>query len=492
MFLKKNGISILFAILMATLLSPFSSKAQYTLNSPYGDLLECDTMSRGPFLFWWDNDFNYAAQIAPMLDSMIAYRTECLNDLGMQDPTSVQDGFYCNIYIHSPGNSNCFFSTNYPSWGNGVGGDLNGYAFMTLPDFVLGDWRNIAHETFHIFQSRGMWDLTPGIYNTDYGGWFVEASANWYADQRYPNDIYSFVVSEILVRIPQVPIWLDFYNGPVNYPSNWQRDVHQYALSTYLFYLTDVIGIPQNTFSHLFYSGTTITPQEYLFNQLGAENFRSYFMDGISHMTNHFDFINSIQLSNAINEWNTYADPSDDNKFIETYNNTGSGGWFRPLDDEVTSAWSFNTYKLLNNQNESYVFELNGDPLGFFEDSSFFQGKIVVQNSSGSTSFHDLIMQNNYSGSVTVNLTSSDTAVLFVIASMPEVFEDYAPDFQTFSYEMRIYKESTAGIDEYGNAMEKIEISRFNLLGQKIEKGILGLQFIHYNDGTKQKVYVNE
>lgn len=486
----KNGTSLLLPTLVLAFLLPFNSDAQYTLNAPSGDLSECDTMSRGEFLFWWDNDFNYSAQIDLMLDSMLAFRDECINDLGMQDPTGVLDGYYCNIYIHTPGNAQCYFSTNYPAWGNGVGGDANGYAFMTLPNYVLGDWRNIAHETFHIFQSRGMWDLTPGLYNTDYGGWFVEATANWYSYQRYPDALNSFIESEILVRIPQVPIWLDFYNGPASYPVNWQRDVHQYALSTYLYYLTNIAGVPQNTLSEVFYSGTTLTPQEYLFNQLGAATFRAHFIDCAAHMTNDFDFLSTNQVTNAINEWNTYADPIDDSKYIETYTNTGSGGWYYPQDQVMTTAWSFNTYRLLNSQNESYVFELDGNLAGNFGDPTFFQGKVVVQNSNGSTTFYDLNMQNNYSGAVTVNLTPNDTEVFFIIASMPEVFVDYAPEFQLFPYSMRIYTESSAEITVNDNQLEKVEVAHYNSLGQKIDDAANGVHIIEYSDGTYRKVHV--
>lgn len=482
----------LYSLLVIWILTGLSSvNAQYTMNTPYGNLTESDTMSRGPFMFWWDKDFNYAGQIDKMLDSMLVYRLECLGELGMQDPKSANDGYYCNIYIHTANNSSCYYSSNFPQWGNGVGQDSKGYAFMTLPHFVLGDWRNLAHETFHIFQTPGMWDLTPGVYNTSYGGWFVEATANWYAYQRYPENDNSFIESEILVRIPQVPIWLDFYNGPDYYPVNWQRDVHQYALSTYLYYLTHVVGIPKNTYTSMIYSGTDLTPQNYLFNQLGAENFRSYFIDCAAHMTNDFDFLERYQVEKAIAEWNWVADPTDDNKYVQTYDNTGSTGWFSPESEELTSAWSFNTYQLKNDNSVAYKFEINAETVGTFGDASFFQGKIVVQNSDGTSSFHNLIMEDDHSGSLILNLSSEDKIVYFVIASMPEVFVDYENEFQLFPYKVRITKEPIVGIDYTDNQTPKMEVARYNLLGQKINNTYNGLQFVFYNDGSCQKIYVN-
>ncbi|MGL4598902.1 MAG: DUF6055 domain-containing protein, partial [Bacteroidia bacterium] len=190
----KASLALIF---MCLFLLPFTAKSQYTINTVHANLTDCDTMTRGIFIIWWDNDFNYSAQANVMLDTMLAYRESCLNDLGMEDPLSSQNGFYCNIYIHT-NSPLCFFNTNFPAWGNGVGGDSNGYPYMTLPSFIISDWRNLAHETFHIFQTHGMWDITPGIYNTDDGDWFVEASANWFAYSRYPTDLNSFVESEIL------------------------------------------------------------------------------------------------------------------------------------------------------------------------------------------------------------------------------------------------------------------------------------------------------
>lgn len=492
---KKISVAV---ILTCLFLLPFIVKAQYTINSVHANLTQCDTMTRGIFVIWWDKDFNYSVQANVMLDSMQAYRNTCVNHLGMQDPLSALNGYYCNIYIFTPGNPADFFAANYPAWGNGVGGDINGYPFMTLPIFVLdsnyaganGRWINLAHETFHIFQSHGMWDITPGIYLTDDGDWFVEASANWFAFIRYPNYVRSFVESEILVRTPHVPLWLGWWNRPSFYPNNWQRQVHQYALSTYLYYLTNNVGITDSNLISVFYSGTNLTPQEYMYNQIGGAALRNHFIDCAAHMTNGFDFILPSQHVAALSEWNTYADPLDDNQFIQTYTNIGSGGWYQPVDSLTTNAWSFNTYKLLNTNTQTYTFEINADVTGTYGGSSYFQGKVLVQNSVTGASFHDLVMSNNYQGSLTLNLTPNDTAASFIIASMPEVFVDINATFQLFPYQMRISLGMNSGISETVKPILKFEIARYNILGQKIDKNVGGLHIVLYNDGSTKKVFI--
>lgn len=482
-----------FVILLAGIfLLPQTAKAQYTINSVHANLTDCDTMTRGMFIIWWDKDFDYSAEANLMLDTMLAFRNTCLDDLGMQDPLSAQDGYFCNIYVYTPGNPLDFFAVNFPEWGNGVGGDVNGYPFMTLPNWITTNWENLAHETFHIFQTHGMWDLTPGIYNTSDGGWFVETTASWFSVNRFPTSPTAFLGAEILVRTPHVPIWLGWINFPDYYSNNWQRQVHQYALSAYLYYLTGVVGVTDSNLVSVFYSGTSITPQEYLFNQLGGAALRNTFIDYAAHITNNFDFLLPAQIAAAENEWNTYAEAADDNEFIAVYSNSGSGGWVQPVDELTTNAWSFNTYKLLNTITETYTFEINGDVTGDYGDDAYFQGKVVVQNSIAGTSFYDLDMSSDVAGSLTLNLTPNDTAVYFIIASMPELFVDNHETFQLFQYQMRISTGLT-GIADYAlSATPKYEVARYNVLGQQIDKNTDGLQFILYSDGSSKKCFIQQ
>jgi hypothetical protein len=458
-------------------------KAQFTINNVYGALVECDTMTRDIYIVWWDKDFNYEAQVDVLLDSMISYRNICLDNMAMMDPPNALDGFYYNVYIHTPGNSNGFF---FPyNWGNGQGTDSNGYPFLTLPNGVLNDWVNNAHETFHIFQYNAN---APGFAYSGDSQWYIEASANWFAAKQNINANRAFVEAESLVRMPHVPLWLSYDNYPASYPSNWQRYVHQYAMALQLYYLTDVVGVSEDIITSGMYSGTTEKPQEYMFNTIGGSDYRQYFIDWAAHMTNNFDFIPESQSITNLNEWNNYADPDDDNEFIATYENEGSGGWVTPDDDKITNAWSFNTFKLLNSNTVNYTFELNGASSGSYGDNSYFQGKVLVQNSQTGASFHDLIMSNDLQGSLSLNVTPEDTALYFIIAAMPEVFQDVNPSFQLFPYEIKISVGTTIGTSEVEISPKK-EIARFNVLGQRVIKNTGGLQIILFDDGTSEKIF---
>ncbi len=479
--IKKIATTISLFVILLFSFAPV--KAQFTINSVYGNLEECDTMTRGIYIVWWDNDFSFSTQVDVLLDSMNSYRNTCLNELLMSDPPNPIDGYYYNVYVHVPGNTNDIF---YPyGWGNGQGTDSNGYPFLTLPDGVLDDWLNNSHETFHIFQYNAN---SPGFSYSGDSQWYIEASANWFAAKQNPSAPRAFIEAESLVRVPEVPLWLSFDNFPSYYPSNWQRYVHQYALALLLFYLTEEAGVSDNMITEGFFNGTDQLPQEYFYDQLGGPVFRNHFIDWAAHMTNQFDFILPYQAVANENEWYDYADLWDDNEFIEVYDNTGSGGWYNPDDSVTTTAWSFNTYKLLNNKTETFTFEIDGDPTGSYGDNAYFQGKVIVQNNRTGTSFHDFNMTNDFQGSLSLNVSPTDTALYFIIASMPEIFEDSNPLFQLFNYDMRISTRIT-GISEPEPLKPTLEIARYNFLGQKVNKETEGFQIILYNDGSTKKIF---
>lgn len=465
-------------LLFGLALQPLTAYSQYTINSLYGNLTDCDTMTRGIFIIWWDNDWNMAADADQLLDTMLAYRDDCLNILNMADPPNPNDGYYYNVYIHRSGDI-------FPNgWGNGQGTDGNGYPFLTLPVGAHNDWVNVAHETFHIFQYNAN---SPGFAYSGDSQWYIEASANWFAGIKHLNEPRAFVEAESLVRLPHVPLWLSYDNFPASYPSNWQRYVHQYAMAALLFYLTEIEGVSRNMITQGLFAGTNELPQEYYFNQLGGSTFRNYFINWATHMTNHFDFLQPIQRTTNENEWNTYADPADDNEFVQTYEDTGSNGWFMPQDTAITTGWSFNTYRIHNQSTDNYLFELKGASLGTKGDPAYFQGKVVVMNKNTGASFYDLIMTDDTSGSLILNVTSDDTSLYFIVASMPDAFSDVS---QLFRHQVRITKGVLTGVsDGITPKPEAVVINRFNILGQPVNERYQGVQVIQYSDGTVRKEY---
>lgn len=423
--------------MLFTMLTITTGQAQYSINSEFGNLVDCDTLTSGIYIVWWDNNWDYSNDAQLLLDHMESYRDVCLNELELQDPPNPVDGYYYNVYLHRSDDL-------FPSWwGNGQGTDSNGYPYLTLPIGAHNDWVNVAHETFHVFQYSSN---SPGYAYSGDSQWYIEASANWFAALQNLAAEDAFLEAESLIRLPHVALWLSYDNFPPTYPQNWQRYVHQYALALLLFYLSEETDIPDEIITEGLYAGTTQLPQEYFFYQMGAEIFRGHFIDWAAHMTNHFDFLPANQIARFELEWDNYADPNDSYEFIAEYQDEGTNGWITPDDWVTPGAWAFNTYKINNTGTDSYTFQLDGDLFGDHGSPSFFQGKILVQNTSTGASFYDLEMSSAQQGSLTLNLTPEDEAIYFIVASMPEVFTDVE---QLYHYSINITKGVLGNEDQY-------------------------------------------
>lgn len=229
----------------------------------------------------------------------------------------------------------------------------------------------------------------------------------------------------------------------------------------------------------------TETPQEYLFNELGSSTYRNHFIDWCARMTNDFDFLTEGQRAANEQEYLNYADLADDNEFTESFDNSGTDGWYSPSAEDVTNAWSFNTYKLENNLSTSYTFDIDGEINGIFGTQAYFQGKVLVKDIWGNATFYDVLMTSNTEGSVTVDVQHDDSEIYFIIASMPNYFEEINDQFQQFPYQMRI-SENALGVLEndlgfikaYPNPVQKMvvikateeikELTIYSLLGQTV------------------------
>ena len=430
-------------------------------------------MTRGAFIVWWDNDFDYSTEVDILLDQVIEYRTECLDVLNMMDPPGVVDGYFQNIYLHGDGG---YFDDN--GWGNGVGTDSNGYPFYTMPFNLFNDIITVAHEIFHLYQYNSN---SPGFAYSGDSQWYIEASANWYGARQDFSAERAFIEAESLVKLPHVPFWLSFDNFPNSYPENWQRYVHQYALALFLFYLTEEVGISPNIISEGFYMEIEETPQEFLYTQMGSEIYRNHFIDWAARMTNEFDFITENQRNANEQEWNNYADPEDDNEYTEVFDSNGTEGWYQPTIENTTNAWSFNTYKLENSGNNTYTFEINGETNGSFGTPSYFQGKVLVKDNNNNSTFYNLNMSNSTTGSLTLDAINSDSEIYFIIASMPDYFEEVNQDFQQFPYQMRIMS-TVLGIS---NSQEN---DLFTIFPNPIENELI-IDIQNLNDEVSMELY---
>ena len=404
---------------------PQTDAPKLTLRTCYGSTSECDYMIRDIFVVWWDKNFDYSEGAENLLDSLTETRRYCLETFAMADPKG-SDKYYYNVYIH---NGKDLFPDG---WAQGQGTDEDGYPYLTIPSGLTDpDYKGHVHEGFHIYQYNAN---SPGF---DYRGdsqWFIEATANWFVSIKFPEHIENFLTGKAVTANPQVPIWYSFRNKEPGDARNWQRDCHQYGMNILLFYLTEVGKVPREKMANGFYAETSELPQEYLYNQIGGSKMCDLYADWAVHTTADFDYLTPAQVKRLRREYETYGTPDDGHPIVKTYDNSGTrGSWYRPSDEYVTRSWGYNVYKIENSSTGTYTFHLDGDGQGSEGTNAAFRGRVVVVDGNN-RKYHSLDMSNAQDGSKTVNVSSSDEEMYFVVAATPNHFTGN----QKFSYQIKI------------------------------------------------------
>lgn len=328
--------------------------------------------------------------------------------------------------FHNPGAGN----DNYPDgWGNGVGTDGNGLPFMTLPAGFHLDLSNTRHEGFHLFQYRS---TSPGFEYTGDAAWYTEASANWFAAIGLPDDVVPFVTAATIPANPQLALWHAFNNAAPGDPANWNRQVRQYALNTWLHYLTTTGGQPYSVLVDGYNAATTLTPQEYLLSRVPT--LRSIFADWAANSSAGMNYLSDEQWTRAQAEFVTYGDPTDYNPVVGEFVDAGTaGGSFTPAPALLPRGWSYNVIRIVNSAAATYRLELDGAPTGSQGGAARFAGRVIVR-SPGSDVFHSLSMTNDQDGAIDLAVSATVTEILLVVVSVPAHFTGN----QTYAYQVSI------------------------------------------------------
>lgn len=425
----KKIFPFLTGLVLLSIVPAFGKANDYEIKATFANPETCHYKTRGIFILWWDKNFDYSQQAEETLDTMMEVQKECVEMWNMSNPPNPLAGYYYNIYIHSPGD---LFKDR--KWGMGQGTDSNGFPFLTLPlGYAKKGSPGIYHEGLHIFQYLAN-KFSPEYTYTGDGKWIIEASANWNAASKHRNDKNDYITASTITANPQLPMWYTYENREEGDEKNWQRINHLYGIHTFLNYLTDVCKEPAGVILEGFYSGTNDLPQEYMSKRIGAEKFADYFADNAAHNVSGFPHFPAGVEERSARELKNYGKAYDIHDIVKTFNNEGSEGqWIRPGKPFVTRGWSYNVYKINNNQDATYSFQLKGDKVGSEGAEAAFRGRIVVRTGKESR-VEPLKMTSDTDGSGQVSVKASDAAVYLLVVSTPRFFRGN----QTYSYEVLI------------------------------------------------------
>ena len=400
---------------------------KYKIKSTFATPEMCNYKTNGIFIVWWDKNFDYSQQAAEVLDTLTEVRTECVETYHMSDPPNPLAGYFYNVYLH---NGKDIFKPK--KWAMGQGTDANGYPFLTIPiQSAKSGSPGLYHEGLHIFQYKA----TSPLYKYEGDGkWIIEASANWNAASKHPNDKIDYITASTVTANPQLPMWYTYENRETGDEKNWQRINHLYGMHTFLNYLTDVRHVSPGVILDGFYANTKELPQEYMYNRIGGGKFANLYADYAAHNVGGFQHFPAGVEERSAKELRDYGKSYDIHAVVQTFTNEGTRGrWVRPSKEYVTRGWSYNVYKINNSVAGAYMFQFKGDDKGSTGAPAAFQARIVVRTGK-SVRVEPLQMADATEGSGTITVKATDAEVYLVIAATPPFFRGN----QAYSYQMLI------------------------------------------------------
>ena len=399
-----------------------------SLQTEFGSVNTLSVETNGVFAIWWDPKFDHTNDLPTIFNWLNEIRTDCIDNLGMADPPNPPAGYYYNVYIHHGADD------LLPSgWGNGQGTDKYGMPFLTLPVGAHLEYGNVLHEGFHIFQYSAN---SPGFNYSGDSQWYVESAAQWYAAEKEPDGLYTFIEAGAIIANPHLALWHSFSNEAPGDPIDWLFQVRQYGMHTYLYYLTKYAQVNPDIVSGGFYANTELLPQEYHFSKVGAELLRKHFADWAAHNTGGLDYLSQEQIDRALLEVELVGDAGNLHPFVFELTDTDAQGVFTPPNALRPRGWGYNVIKINNSQATNYTFTFRGESEGSEGAAAHFEARLVVM-ASIETKYIDVPMQTSISGEVSIILSATDSELYLVVAAVPENFTGN----QTYNYEVEIIRE---------------------------------------------------
>ena len=399
--------------------------AKLELQTEWGSPEELEVVTSGIWAIWWYPQFDHADDAQWLIGQLDDVRCRSLTELGMADPPNPGNGVYYNVYIHHGADD------DFPEgWANGQGTDGFGNPFLTLPEGAHLDEGNIAHEGFHVFQYNAN---SPGFSYSGDSQWYIEASAQWYAAWRRPEADDAFIEAGAIDGNPHVALWHSFSNEAPGDPTDWMFQVRQYGMHTYLFYLTEVVGLDRDLITSGFYGKVAVSPQQFHYEGAGADELRGIFADWAAHNTADFDYLTPAQVERARAEVEFVGDPNNINPHVAELVDAGSMGAQRPAPELTPRGWSYNVVRIENTQAATYDFSVLGDATGSDGAASHFEARILVMGPGG-PEYTDIAMDDELQGSGSVTVPADADEVFLIVAAVPEHFGSN----QTYGYEYTV------------------------------------------------------
>jgi len=399
------------------------------------DLHMMEARTLGIFAVWWDNKFDCEGEAENVLRKLNEVREDCVANRGMRDPPTVDEGYYFNVYIHHVGRhggKEDVFSDDWCAGGHVGTNPATRAPYMAIRRKNCFNDAVIFHEGFHVYQYARRVGTIP--YAGD-SRWFIEATASWYSlDKEMTVD--SFRLAYMLTENPHLALWHSKGNGKPEDPKIRKFETRQYAMESFLYFLCEYCNVPKSLITESFYPGISMSPQQYLFTEIGGDRLRDIFPLWAACNTDGISYIERDQFERTMRQLeNAERFEPENTRYRNPYVATFHCGWFpesfRPEPALTPRGWSYNVVRFVNDGPRTvFSFELRGDERGSKGGPSHFVGRVLVTGAE--ESFHMVMdMDGPLNGSGFVEVAAGDVAYV-IVAAVPGHFSGN----QTYGYEL--------------------------------------------------------
>ena len=138
-------------------------------------------------------------------------------------------------------------------------------------------------------------------------------------------------------------------------PQEWIFNIRQYASQLFIYYMNTIKKVDIDYFiAHEM--GDYENPQTYWFYNLGAEKFRSIFLDWAAEISADYSFLTRSQYRNALDHITVYSDWKYVTPHVWNSTDEGTNGeWVRPPQNMTARGWAWNVFNITNTKSQQYT-----------------------------------------------------------------------------------------------------------------------------------------
>jgi hypothetical protein len=308
--------------------------------------------------------------------------------------------------------------------------DDEGYAYLVVSRNMFtpeqgGDTLRtvLSHEFHHDIQ------LGLDVFNAGSAYWFWEASADWAAQELYPEMAYAYGFVGAFAMRAELPVFYagDALGGDVS-------GLHQYGASIFPRHLSERWGDPTLVSGAWETAGPADDPLEIMGGLLPEGDIAAAYAEFAPRMA-LWDF----ERQDLIIGWvDAYGTQFPDGRFAHRVPAEGTGGWIGPPPGREPRAWGASVIEVARPASGLVAIEVEAETTGSSGIPGLVQAVVVRYTEDGIA--YEPIELAAGAGAATVPLLTTGYLVLFATADTRSFSESY-------SYQVRITPDAVPGAD---------------------------------------------